>query len=156
MSLASLPNPFQIQYRGPVPTALKRASQSVAFTHQHAFNPSTNNYFLFSRSVCHLCDPQSRCIGTGNGGNILIEPHLGLGLNERMTVLLEKAMRRVSSLTTRKQNEMARFVLAELDSETKWESSFKASQDELSALAAGALAERRQGKTRNLDLVHDF
>ncbi len=86
----------------------------------------------------------------------MIESHIGLGLNGDMTVLLEKAMRRVSSLPTRKQNEMARFVLAELDSETKWESSFKASQDELSALAAGALAERRQGKTRNLDLVHDF
>jgi len=86
----------------------------------------------------------------------LIEPLPALGFNRAMTVLLEKAMRRVSSLPTRKQNEMARFVLSELDSEAKWESSFKASQDELSALAASALAERRQGKTRKLDLVHDF
>jgi hypothetical protein len=86
----------------------------------------------------------------------MIELHLRFGLNGRMTVLLQKAIRRVSSLPTRKQNEMARFVLSELDSDDRWDASFNASQAELATLAADALAERHQGKTRSMDLVHDF
>ena len=73
-----------------------------------------------------------------------------------MTALLERAISRVSDLPTKRQNEIARFMLAEIDAETEWDASFRTSQDELSALAAAALAERRQGKTRKMDLVHDF
>jgi hypothetical protein len=73
-----------------------------------------------------------------------------------MTALLEKVISRVSDLPSKKQNEIARFMMAEIDAEIQWDASFLTSQDELSALAAGALAERRQGKTRKMDLVHDF
>lgn len=73
-----------------------------------------------------------------------------------MTALLERAITRVADLPTKRQNEIARFMLAEIDAETEWDASFQTSQDELSALAVAALAERRKGKTRKMDLVHDF
>ena len=73
-----------------------------------------------------------------------------------MTALLEKAISRVSGLPSKQQNEIARFVLAEIDAEAKWDKSFKNSQDELATLAGGALAERRRGKTRKMDLAHDI
>ena len=65
-------------------------------------------------------------------------------------------MSRVSGLPSKRQNEIARFVMTELDAEAQWDSSFKTSQEELSALAAGALVERRRGKTRKMDLDRDF
>lgn len=73
-----------------------------------------------------------------------------------MTALLERVISRVSDLPAKRQNEIARFMLAEIDAEILWDSSFQTSQDELSGLAAAALAERRQGKTKKMDLVHDF
>ena len=86
----------------------------------------------------------------------MIEAGSNLEFNLGMTALLEKAIGRVSDLPSKRQNEIARFVLAEIDAEARWAASFKTSQDELSALAAAALAERRRGKTRKMDLVHDF
>jgi len=73
-----------------------------------------------------------------------------------MTALLEKAINRMSDLPSKRQNEIARFVLAEINADEKWDASFKNSQDELAVLAAGALSERRRGKTRKLDLAHDL
>ena len=73
-----------------------------------------------------------------------------------MTALLEKAISRVSGLPSKQQNEIARFVLAEIDAEVKWDTSFKNSQDELATLAGVALADRRRGKTRKMDLAHDI
>ena len=73
-----------------------------------------------------------------------------------MTALLEKAINRMSGLPSKQQNEIARFVLTEIDAEAKWDTSFKNSQDELAVLAAGALAEQRRGKTKKLDLAHDL
>jgi len=73
-----------------------------------------------------------------------------------MTALLEKAISRVSGLPSKQQNEIARFVLAEIDAEAQWGTSFKNSQNELAVLAAGALAERRRGKTKKLDLARDL
>jgi len=49
---ASLPQPFQIQYCGPVPTARKRASQSVTFAHQHSFNPAQKRLFSVFSGCC--------------------------------------------------------------------------------------------------------
>ena len=86
----------------------------------------------------------------------MIEAGSDLEFNLAMTALLEKVISRVSDLPCRRQNEIARLVLAEMDAETRWDASFKTSQDELSALATAALAERRRGKTRKMDLVHDF
>lgn len=65
-------------------------------------------------------------------------------------------MSRVSVLPAKRQNEIARLVLAEMESEAQWDTSFKQSQNELSTMAAAALAERRVGKTRKMDLVRDF
>ena len=73
-----------------------------------------------------------------------------------MTALLDIAFNRISDLPSKRQNEIARFVLAEINAEAKWDASFKNSQDELAVLAAGALSERRHGKTKKLDLVHDL
>jgi hypothetical protein len=73
-----------------------------------------------------------------------------------MTALLEKAISRVSGLPSKQQNEIARFVLAEIDAEVKWDTSFKNSQNELATLAGVALAERRRGKTRKMDFAHDI
>lgn len=73
-----------------------------------------------------------------------------------MTALLEKAINRMTDLPSKRQNEIARFVLAEIKAEAKWDASFKSSQDELAVLAAGAMAERRRGKTKKLDLAHDL
>jgi hypothetical protein len=47
---------FRFNIAGPVPTARKRASQSVTFTHQHLFNPSTKSY---SRG---LFTPPVKCV----------------------------------------------------------------------------------------------
>jgi hypothetical protein len=85
-----------------------------------------------------------------------IESESDLEFNPDMTALLEKAISRVSDLPSKRQNDIARFVLAEIDAEARWDASFLTSQDELSALAAAALTERRRGKTRKMDLVHDF
>ena len=73
-----------------------------------------------------------------------------------MTALLEKAIHRVSGLPAKQQNVLARLSLAEMDAEAQWDESFRSSQPELAELATAALAERRQGKTRKMNLSHDF
>jgi non-ribosomal peptide synthetase component E (peptide arylation enzyme) len=86
----------------------------------------------------------------------VIEVGNDLEFNLAMTALLERAINRITDLPSKRQNAIARLVLAEIDAETRWDESFKTSQDELSTLAAAALAERRRGKTRKMDPVHDF
>ena len=73
-----------------------------------------------------------------------------------MTILLEKAIDRVSVLPAKKQNAIAYLLLAEMDAEAQWDKSFKSSQSELAKLASDALAEHRRGKTRSMDLSHAF
>lgn len=73
-----------------------------------------------------------------------------------MTILLEKAIDRVSVLPAKKQNAIAHLLLAEMDAEAHWDESFKSSQPELSKLASDALAEHRRGKTRSMDFSHAF
>jgi hypothetical protein len=73
-----------------------------------------------------------------------------------MTILLEKVIDRISVLPAKKQNAIARLLLAEIEAEAKWDKSFKSSQPELAKLANDALAEHRRGKTRSLDLSHAF
>ena len=46
---------------------------------------------------------------------------------------------------------LADWLLAELESEKRWEKLFADSQDVLSKLAAEALAEHRSGQTQELD-----
>ena len=73
-----------------------------------------------------------------------------------MTILLEKAIDRVSELPAKKQNAIAHLLLAEMEAEAQWDKSFKSSQPELAKLASDALAEHRRGKTRSMDLSHAF
>ncbi len=73
-----------------------------------------------------------------------------------MTQLLEKAIQRISSLPEDRQLEFASFILAELDSDERWETLFESSQNLLSDLAAEAVEEERAGKTDELDLNRDF
>ena len=73
-----------------------------------------------------------------------------------MTALLEKAIDRVSVLPAKRQNALAHLLLDEIEAEAQWDTSFKASQHELAALAAAALAEHRKGKTKAMDLSRDF
>lgn len=73
-----------------------------------------------------------------------------------MTALLEKAIDRVSVLPAKKQNALAHLLLDEMSADTRWDESFKASQNELAELAASALAEHRKGRTKAMDLSRDF
>ena len=73
-----------------------------------------------------------------------------------MTQLLEKAFSEVAKLPEKKQDAMARFVLAEIHAEDEWDKAFAASQNELASLAEQALAECKAGKTRPMDLDRDF
>ena len=73
-----------------------------------------------------------------------------------MTLLLEKAFDRVSALPVKRQNALAHLLLTEIDADSQWDASFKSSHHELAELAGSALAERRKGKTKAMDLSHDF
>lgn len=73
-----------------------------------------------------------------------------------MRKLLEKAFDRVGILPEKEQDAVARFLLAELDSEAEWEQAFQSSQDELVTLAEQALAESERAETKPLDLTRDF
>ncbi|HEU5071109.1 MAG TPA: hypothetical protein VFV96_11955 [Verrucomicrobiae bacterium] len=73
-----------------------------------------------------------------------------------MTQLLERAFKEASKLSESEQDAVASLLLAELESERRWEQSFASSQDELSRLADGALRELADGKTQPLDVKRDF
>lgn len=69
-----------------------------------------------------------------------------------MTKLLEKAFSEVSKLPEGEQNAIAGWVLEELTSERRWEKSFSASRRRLASMANEAVAEHRQGRTKELDV----
>jgi hypothetical protein len=73
-----------------------------------------------------------------------------------MTALLEKVIGRVSVLPPRKQNLLAHLLIDEIEADARWNGAFKSTQHELAALAGNALAEHRKGKTKAMDLAHDF
>ncbi len=68
-----------------------------------------------------------------------------------MTRLLEEAFTRVSELPADAQDELARWLLSELESERRWSELFAESGDALARLAEEALAEHRRGETKVLD-----
>ena len=68
-----------------------------------------------------------------------------------MTKRLQHAFAEASKLPDDEQDTLAQWVLDELASERRWDSSFSASQDALSRLAHGALEEHRRGQTEELD-----
>ena len=70
-----------------------------------------------------------------------------------MTELLQQAFDRASELPESQQDEFARFLLAELDSERRWDELFSLpeSDDLLDRLADDALDAHKAGRTRPLD-----
>jgi hypothetical protein len=69
-----------------------------------------------------------------------------------MIPLLEKAIQEISKLSEDEQEAFAAMILAELESEKRWNDLFSESEDILSELADEALKEHRAGKTKTLDL----
>lgn len=67
-----------------------------------------------------------------------------------MTDLLEKAFREAAKLSPEDQNRLANFILADLDSERRWDEAFEESQDALAELADQAEEEQKQGETQPL------
>jgi len=68
-----------------------------------------------------------------------------------MTRLLEKAFNEAARLPEVDQNALAKWVLDELHSETKWQRTFGESEDIVDKLADEALDDKRRGKTTPLD-----
>ena len=68
-----------------------------------------------------------------------------------MTALLEKALAEISKLPPPQQEQVASWLLAELEDEARWAESFSRSGGTLGTLADAALAEHRAGKTQDLD-----
>ena len=67
-----------------------------------------------------------------------------------MTKTLEKALAKVSRLPARDQNALARWLIAELESDARWSKAFRRSADRLAELADEALEDHRAGRTRRL------
>ena len=66
-----------------------------------------------------------------------------------MAKLLQKAMAKLSELPEKEQEEIASLILAEIEDEKKWQTSFVNSDKQLEMLAEEALIEFKQGKTRS-------
>ncbi len=71
-----------------------------------------------------------------------------------MTQLLQKAFEKATQLPQEEQDKLARFLLAELESEQRWIELFNRpeSEDLLERLADEALAAHRAGKTQPLNV----
>ncbi len=68
-----------------------------------------------------------------------------------MTKLLKELIDKLSKLSPERQDELAAFLLAEMEDEARWDKSFAESQDALEKLANEALEEYRRGDTRPLN-----
>ena len=68
-----------------------------------------------------------------------------------MTQLLEKAISEIKKLPADEQDAIAAVLMAELESERQWDQAFDRSHDQLSELAAEALAEYQGDRTAPLD-----
>jgi hypothetical protein len=68
-----------------------------------------------------------------------------------MSKLLEKVMTEASKLPEEEQEAFAAFMLAELESERRWDELFSRSQDLLAQMADEARREYRAGLTEPLD-----
>ncbi len=71
-----------------------------------------------------------------------------------MTPLLQKAFERATELPQEKQDEFARFLLAELESDQRWTKLFSRpeSEDVLERLADEAIVAHRVGRTQPLNI----
>ncbi|HEX7192843.1 MAG TPA: hypothetical protein VF381_14845 [Thermoanaerobaculia bacterium] len=68
-----------------------------------------------------------------------------------MTTLLEKAMAEASKLPEQEQEAFAAWILAELESERRWDDLFARSQGLLAKMSEEARREYRAGLTEPLD-----
>jgi hypothetical protein len=68
-----------------------------------------------------------------------------------MTKLLEKAFAEAVKLPKKEQDKLAKWLLAELESERRWDDAFARSSDQLANLADQALKEHRKGRTKPLN-----
>ena len=68
-----------------------------------------------------------------------------------MTKLLKEVLAKLSKLSPDRQDELAAWLLAEMEDEARWAKSFAESQDALAKLADEALDEHRRGETRPLE-----
>ncbi len=68
-----------------------------------------------------------------------------------MTVLLEKAMQRVSSLSQEEQDAIASQIIETIEDESEWHRKLAATPKPLRALASEALQEDGEGKTRPIE-----
>ena len=68
-----------------------------------------------------------------------------------MTKLLEDAFARAAELPEQAQDDFARWLLNELDAESRWADLFAESGNTLTKLAEEALAERARGESQPLD-----
>lgn len=66
--------------------------------------------------------------------------------------LLEKVIEETAKLPEQEQEAFAAFMLAELESERRWDGLFARSQDVLARMAEEARQEYRAGRTEPLDL----
>ena len=68
-----------------------------------------------------------------------------------MTKLWKEVLAKLSRLSPERQDELAAWLLAEMEDEARWDKSFAESQDALKKLADEALEEFRRGETRPLE-----
>jgi hypothetical protein len=68
-----------------------------------------------------------------------------------MTKQLEKAFNEAKKLPVKEQNSLAKWLLEELASEQRWTRAFARTHRQMAAMAKAALAEHRQGKSKDLD-----
>ncbi len=68
-----------------------------------------------------------------------------------MSKLLDKAFKEASKPPESEQKALAQWLLAELESERRWEEALAQSEDKLSGLAEEVLAEYRRGRAEDLD-----
>ena len=69
-----------------------------------------------------------------------------------MTKLLEKAFKQASKLSEPDQNNIAKWLLEEMESEQEWEKRFVDSQDLLENLADEAIDFHKKGNTKQMDI----
>ncbi len=68
-----------------------------------------------------------------------------------MGKILEKAMAEAKKLPEQEQEAFGAWMLAELESERRWDALFAESQDQLARMAREAREEYRAGRTEPLD-----
>ena len=66
---------------------------------------------------------------------------------------MKKAFDAASLLPAERQDAIAELVLAEIEDDKRWEEAFANSQDKLADMAAKAIAEHKEGKTKPMEEI---